>query len=82
MVAKNINKTITVDEYYHNPENEGKIGIISLDSLELVAEGDCDSDWVEMELLYEGLREEGNYRMVIVPRKSNTIQSFQWRMLA
>lgn len=58
---------IPVKEYKSLKENGGKVAIFNFDSSELVAEGDNGEDWTELELMCEELRENGNYRIVIVP---------------
>ena len=62
---------IPVKEYKSLKENEGKVAIFNFDSSELIAEGDNGEDWLELELMCEELRENGNYRIVIVPEDEN-----------
>ena len=58
------------------------LGLVSLRSrfsLEIpaiIAEGD-GMDWVELELIYESLREHGNYELVIVRSCEPTVTRFE-----
>ncbi len=72
---------IPVKKYKSIKENEGKVAIFNFDKAELVAEGESGEDWFELEMLCEELRKNGNYRIVIVPRKMPQIKLFR-RVLA
>ena len=67
---------IPVNTYKLSSENEGKVAVFDFDNSELVAEGDSASDWFELEMLCEELRNNGNYKIVIVPRKEPSIKLF------
>ena len=66
-----------VKEYKSLKENEGKVAIFNFDSSELIAEGDNGEDWLELELMCEELRENGNYRIVIVPEDAPRINLYK-----
>ncbi len=68
---------IPVKEYKSLKENEGKVAIFNFDSSELIAEGDNGEDWLELELMCEELRENGNYRIVIVPEDAPRINLYK-----
>ena len=69
--------TISPLEYCSLPDNAGKVALFNLDEKYLVADGE-DTDWVKIELLYEDLRESGNYDLVLVPHSNKEVQSFNW----
>ena len=71
----------SVKEYKADQNNQGKVAIFDFEKGELVAEGDSGADWLELELLCERMREEGDYRIVIVPEASPSIKMFR-RVLA
>ena len=72
---------IPVSEYKSSGENQGKVAIFDFDNSELIAEGDDGSDWLELEMLCEELRNKGNYKIVIVPQKKPEIKLYR-RILA
>ena len=66
-----------VKDYKEAFENEGKVAIFDFDRSELIAEGDDGADWLDLEMLYEEIKDAGNYRMVIVPEQMRTINLFR-----
>ena len=68
---------VPVKEYKSANENQGKVAIFDFDNSELIAEGESGSDWYELEILCEELRNNGNYKIVIVPPKSPEIKLFR-----
>ena len=71
------NVSISIKDYKGKKENEGKVAVFNFETSMLVAEGDGATDWVELELLCEDLRKNGNYRVVIVPDSRPTIKDFR-----
>lgn len=69
--------SIPVKDYKSSIENQGKVAIFDFDKSELVAEGDNGSDWLELQTLCEQLRQNGNYKIVIVPHQSPSIKLFR-----
>ncbi|MBQ7481785.1 MAG: hypothetical protein IJT80_07900 [Lachnospiraceae bacterium] len=68
---------IPVKEYKSSTENQGKVAIFDFDKSELIAEGESGADWFELEMLCEELRDNGNYKIVIVPQKAPEIKLFR-----
>lgn len=68
-------KKIAVKDYLADADNSGKVAVFNLDIPAIIAEGD-GTDWVELELIYESLREQGNYELVIVRRYEPTVTRF------
>lgn len=73
--------TTGIKDYKSAVENQGKVAIFDFDHSRLIAEGDDGTDWLELEMLCEQLRENGNYKIVIVPEKQPSINLFR-RVLA
>ena len=77
MVAKYSSaKKITLKEYMENNDNSGKVAVFNLEIPALVAEGE-GTDWVELELMYEDLRKQGDYELVIVRRAEPVVTRFE-----
>ena len=76
-----VNKKMTIEEYKKNTENNGKVALFDTSDSILLAEGDGNTDWVELELRYEKLRETGKYELVVMPLPKAQIQSFNWRRI-
>lgn len=72
---------VSVSDYKSQTENAGKVAVFDFDDSTLIAEGDGQSDWLELELLCEELRKNGNVRIVIVPEAKPSIKMFR-RVLA
>ena len=68
---------IPVNTYKSSSDNEGKVAVFDFDNSELVAEGDNGSDWFELEMMCEELRNNGNYKIVIVPKREPSIKLFR-----
>ncbi len=68
---------IPINTYKMSSDNEGKVAVFDFDNSELVAEGDSGLDWYELEMLCEELRNNGNYKIVIVPEKAPSIKPFR-----
>ncbi len=68
---------IPINTYKMSSDNEGKVAVFDFDNSELVAEGDSGLDWYELEMLCEELRNNGNYKIVIVPEKAPSIKLFR-----
>ena len=74
MVTKYRNpKKVSVKDYLANKENSGRVAVFDP---AIVAEGD-GTDWVELELMYESLREQGDYELVIVRGYEPTVTRFE-----
>lgn len=76
MVRNYENIRIPILEYKEKTENEGKVALFNFENSSLIADGDSDTDWLELELMCERLRVNGDYRIVIVPTKKPTIKLF------
>ncbi|MBR1629467.1 MAG: hypothetical protein IJ679_09450 [Lachnospiraceae bacterium] len=77
MVTKYRNpKKVSVTDYLANKENSGRVAVFDLGIPAIVAEGD-GTDWVELELMYESLREQGDYELVIVRGYEPTVTRFE-----
>ena len=63
-----------------NEANAGKVAVFDLAIQAIVAEGEC-TDWVELQLMYEELRDHGEYELIIVRRLEPVVTRFE-RMLA
>ena len=70
-------KKISIADYKSNQKNAGKVAIFDFAHSFLVAEGDRGSDWMELELLCEELRKNGDFRIVIVPEAQPTVKVFR-----
>ena len=68
---------IPISDYKSSIENQGKVAIFDFDKSELIAEGENGTDWFELEMLCEELRNSGNYRIVIVPQQTPEIKVFR-----
>ncbi len=77
MVKKIENVTIKPRDYKLKKENEGKVALFNFDTSMLVAEGDGESDWLELQLMCEDYRKNGNYKIVIVPHSKPSIKMFR-----
>lgn len=74
-----IPKNVFADGYADDPDNEGKVAIFDKENTKLIAEGDGDKDWVEIELLCEKMNEKDHrFYVMIVPKKSRSIKSYDW----
>ncbi len=69
-------KRIAVKNYVDNDENSGKVAVFDMTIPGIVAEGE-GTDWYELELMYENLRESGDYELVIVHRYQPTVTRFE-----
>lgn len=69
---------VLIDAYVNDTKNKGKVALFEIDKSLLCAEGDGNTDWVELEMMREEKRVSGNFRIVIVPSDIIQIESVNW----